>query len=191
MFLSAAFAQNAPLESAALEVSEKAADHGGNFPPFDSSFFGSHLFWLALSFACFYFLMARCVIPRIGSILETRANRIASDLDQAAAAKKEADEAIELYQQQLEKARNQAQTLARKALDEAHALSQAEQAKAETALAQRFEAAEQHITKLQGQAMGHVEKIATEAAELILLVLTDRKLDKSTIGQAVKLAAQN
>jgi len=186
MFLSAAYAQTIP-----LETTGNAVDHGGNFPPFDSSFFGSHLFWLALSFACFYFLMARCIIPRIGSILESRAGRIASDLESAASAKRQADEAMALYQSQLEKARTEAQSLARKALDEAHALSQAEQAKAEAALARRLEAAEQHITTLQGQALGHVEKIATETAESILLALTERKPDKSTIGLAVKLAVQN
>jgi len=191
MFLSAAIAQTASTELVSPEIAEKVADHGGGFPPFDSSFFGSHLFWLALSFACFYFLMARLIIPRIGSILESRARTIASDLEQAAVAKQQADEAVALYQSQLEKARAQAQNLARKALDEAHASSQAEAAKAESALAQRLEAAEQHIAALQASAMGHVEKIATEAAQSILSSLINAKPDKSTVGQAVKLAVQN
>jgi len=191
MFLASAIAQTAPLESVAAEIDLSTADQGGNFPPFDSSFFGSHLFWLLLSFSCLYFLMARIIIPRIGSILDLRGSRIASDLEGAAIAKQEADAAMALYEQQLEKAREQAQALTRTAFDEAKESAQNEQAKIEAALSQRLNAAEQHIATLQANALEHVEKIATETAESILLVLTSRKPDKAIITQMVKLAAQN
>jgi len=191
MLISAAIAQNDIVNSVPSGLGDELVDHGGGFPPFDSSFFGSHLFWLALSFACFYFLMARLIIPRISNLLEIRRDRIASDLEQAALAKQEADRAMLLYEQQLTKAKEKAQALAREALDKAQALSRAEQAKVEADMSKRLDAAEEHITTLKMQAMEHVEKIAGEVADSIMFALTERKSDKAALEQAVKLVTQN
>ena len=65
------------------------AEAHGNFPPFDSSTFGSQLVWLALAFGALYLLMSKVALPRVASILEERHNRVSSDLDQAAKLKAE------------------------------------------------------------------------------------------------------
>jgi len=191
MFSSIANAQDNVLDSALTVPPEAMVDHGGNFPPFDSSFFGSHLFWLAISFAALYFLMARVIIPHIGSILEERRDRIASDLDHAAALKQEADAAAELYEKQLQQARADTSNIARAAMNEAKISSDRERATAEAAVAQRLAQAESQITAMQNQAMENVDKIATEITDTILSMIAGQKLDKSTLSKAVKMIAQN
>jgi len=190
MVLSAAYAQDSGLDSALPVGVQNTVEHGSNFPPFDSSFFSSHLFWLMLSFAVFYFLMARIVLPRIGSAIEERGARIGADLARAVSLKEEADAAMSLYEQQLQQARSQAQILARKAMDEAKALSDRDQAAAEAILTQRLHQAEQKINILQAQVMDHVDQIAAETVDAILLHLTGRKVDKTSLSKALKTALQ-
>jgi len=191
MVLSVAFAQDNGVSEMVLPVgTQDGVEHGSSFPPFDASFFSSHLFWLALSFAAFYFLMARIVMPRIGAGLDRRRQRIEADLEQAAALKEQADGAMVLYEQQLSQARSQAQSLARTAMDEAKALSERERTTVEASLAQRLSAAEEKIVHLQQQAMAHVDQIAAETAEAILVHLTGNKVDKSSLNQALKRVAQ-
>jgi F-type H+-transporting ATPase subunit b len=45
----------------------------------------SQLLWLAITFGLFYLFMSKVVLPRIGGVLEVRRDRIAQDLDEAAA----------------------------------------------------------------------------------------------------------
>ena len=65
-----------------------ASEHGGGFPPFQKDTFASQLLWLALVFVALYLLMSRIALPRIGSILEARRQRIDGDLAEAARLKR-------------------------------------------------------------------------------------------------------
>ena len=55
------------------------SEHGGGFPPFNKDTFASQLIWITLAFVALYLLMSRVALPRIGSIIEDRRQRIASD----------------------------------------------------------------------------------------------------------------
>src|SRR5688572_13695417 len=59
------------------------AERSSGMPQFDLTRFPSQIFWLIVSFAVLYFLMAKMVLPRIGSIIETRERKILSDLEAA------------------------------------------------------------------------------------------------------------
>ena len=67
--------------------------------------------------------MSRVALPRIGSILEERDNRIAGDLAEAGRLKEESDAAIAAYEQALAEARQNAHAIAQKARDAAKARS--------------------------------------------------------------------
>src|SRR6516225_2444159 len=64
-------------------VGVPASEHGAGFPPFNAHTFASQLLWLALIFLALYLLMSRIALPRIGSILEARRQRIQDDLADA------------------------------------------------------------------------------------------------------------
>src|SRR5690348_12497229 len=118
MFVTPGYAQEAaaPAEGAAHTEAE-AGHEGGSFPPFDPTHYPSQLLWLAISFGLFYLFLKRAVLPRIGGILEVRADRIARDLDQAAGLKGEADAAVAAYHQELAEARSKANAIGQQARD--------------------------------------------------------------------------
>src|SRR2546430_17005760 len=77
------------------------SERGKGFPPFDAHTFASQLFWLALALNALYLLMSRIALPRIGSILEARRQRIQDDLAEAQRFKDGSDAAIAAHEKSL------------------------------------------------------------------------------------------
>jgi len=192
LFVSTAYAQEAPHEaSAAGEAHAGAEAPGGEhgaFPPFDPATFGSQLFWLAITFGALYLLMSRIVLPRIGGILETRSNRIAGDLAEAGRLKQETDAAIAAYEQALAEARQSAHAIAQKARDAAKAEIDSDRRRIEADLQQKLDAAEARIGEVKTRALAEVDAIANDAAEAIVETLLGLSVGKPEIASAVKAA---
>jgi F-type H+-transporting ATPase subunit b len=89
----------APKSAKQIESMEHvpAKEHGGGFPPFQKDTFASQLLWVALTFVALYLLMSRVALPRIGSIIEDRKQRIASDFAEAERLKADSDAASVAY----------------------------------------------------------------------------------------------
>jgi len=182
MFLSVAYAQVAD--------SPASTHGGGSFPPFDSSFFGSHLFWLFVCFGAFYYIVARVLVPQIGGVIETRRERIAADLTQAAEMKTQADDAIAAYEAALVEARQSAVTIAQKAGDEARMRAEKERKAAEKSLEKKLSKAESQIYTMRDAALRDVGLIAEETTSEIVRHLIGGSVDDARITQAVTQAGQ-
>ncbi|WP_099865237.1 F0F1 ATP synthase subunit B [Pararhizobium haloflavum] len=198
MFVTPSFAQEATEDAAtsepeALHTETGVDDHGataeGSFPPFDSSTFASQILWLAITFGLFYLFMQKVVVPRIGSILENRRDRIASDFDEADRLKTEADEAIAAYEQELAEAKTKANQIAQKARDDAKAEADIERTQVESDLAAKLSQAEARIAEIKAQALGEVDTIAEDTTAAIVEQLIGEPVSKSTASSAVKAAA--
>lgn len=181
--------------SKALAATSEATHGGGHesgsgFPPFDPTYFASQLLWLAITFGLFYFLMARVVIPRISSILETRKDRISQDLDEAQRLKDESDHAHAAYEQELAEAKQKAHAIAQEAKDAAKLEADAERAKVEEGLAKKLSTAEAKIAKIKTAALAEVGTIAADAADAIVKELIGGKLTKAELTKAVSAAAK-
>lgn len=190
MFVASAYAQSADAVDETHSETGVAgeAGHEAGFPPFDAATFPSQLLWLAITFGLFYLFLKKVVLPRIGSILEVRRDRIAQDLDQAARMKEEADAAVAAYEQELAEARKRAGTIAQEARDEAKADAEAERRQVEKSLEEKLSAAESRIAEIKKTALGDVSTIAAETAETIVAELVGAKVDKATLDSAVKRA---
>jgi F-type H+-transporting ATPase subunit b len=186
MFVAAAFAQEVAPEAA--EVVHTETGPNAVFPPFDTATYPSQLLWLAITFGLFYIFLKRVVLPRIGSILEVRRDRIAQDLDQAARMKEEADAAVAAYEQELAEARKKAAGIAQEARDNAKAEADAEQRKVEAGLDAKLREAEDRIAGIKGAALGEVGVIAEETAAAIVQELVGGKVDRKALEAAVKAA---
>lgn len=170
---------------------ETGPDHSAiGFPPFDSSTFPSQLLWLAITFGLFYLFLKNVVLPRVGSILEVRRDRIAQDLDQAARMKEEADAAVAAYEQELAEARNKANAIGQQARDGAKTEAEAARKEVEASLDKKLAEAEGHIASIKAAAMKEVGSIAGETAAAIVEQLVGGKADKSAIADAVKAARE-
>lgn len=166
---------------------EAAADaHGkAGFPPFEPTYFPSQILWLAITFGLFYVFLKKVVLPRIGSILEVRRDRIAHDLDTAARLKEDADAAIAAYEQELADARAKSNKIAQDARDAAKAEADAERKVVEAALYARLADAEARIATVRASAMKDVGAIAEETATAIVQSLVG-SADKAAVASAVK-----
>ncbi len=162
-----------------------AASGASAFPPFDKSAFAGQLFWLAIVFGTVYWMVSRIVLPRLQGILETRADRISSDLDAAAAAQKNAENAAKAYEAALAQAKANAQGIASAARDSAAKASDAERKTVEASLLAKLKEAEQKIATTKAAAMTNVEAIARDAAEAIVQSITGKAPAGSAVGAAL------
>jgi F-type H+-transporting ATPase subunit b len=138
------------------------------FPPFQSQNFPSQLFWLALTFVLLYVLMSKVALPRIGSILEARSQRIADDLAAAQRLKEQSDAANAAYEKSLADARARAQAIANATHEKHAAEAEATNKRLETELHARLATAEQSIAATRAAAMANVGTIAADSASAIV-----------------------
>jgi F-type H+-transporting ATPase subunit b len=177
--------------NAQTEVASHGAEAGGNFPPFNSSTYGSQLLWLVITFGLLYYLMSKVALPRIANILEVRRDRIASDLGEAESLKKETDEAIASYEQSLAEARQKAHGIAQSARDTAKADIESKNAEIEADIAKQLAAAEEKISAVKAKAMGEVEEIAQSTTEAILEQIMGSGVAAKDVAEAVAAAKAN
>lgn len=197
MFVTPLFAQEAADDPDAVEAGplntevgiEAPIEEEGNFPPFDASTFPSQILWLAITFGLFYLFMQRVAAPRIGGILETRRERIASDLDEAERLKREADEAVAAYEQELAEARARSSQIANAARDNAKAEADIERTQIESDLAARMADAEARIAEIKAKALAEVDTIAADTTVAVVEQLIGGSVTKSAAAAAVKSAA--
>jgi F-type H+-transporting ATPase subunit b len=138
------------------------------FPPFQSEFFPSQLFWLAISFVLLYVLMSKIALPRIGAIMADRSKRISDDLAAAERLKEQSNAAHAAYEKSLADARGRAQSIANSTREKQAAEAEAAQKQLEAKLHEKLAAAEQSIASTRSSAMGNVRSIAAETAAAIV-----------------------
>lgn len=170
------------------EVQHGGAQHGGAFPPFDSSTFASQLLWLAITFGLFYVLMAKVALPRIGGILETRHGKIAADLEEANRLKADSEAAGAAYEASLASARKKAQEIASGTRAALTASIDAKRADAETALTAKIAEAETRIADIKTKALAEVDGIAVDTAEALVSSLIGDGVSRDEIAAAVAAA---
>ncbi len=161
------------------------SEHGRGFPPFDSTTFASQLFWLALAFIALYLLMSRIALPRIGSILDSRRQRIEGDLAEAQRFKDASDAAIAAHEKALAEARGRAQALANETRAKAAAAAEARRKELDAKLQARIAEAEKVIAGTRSAAMENVRSIAAEPARAIVERLTGVAPASEEVSQAV------
>ena len=162
-----------------------AAPHETVFPPFDFATFPSQLIWLAITFGALYLLMSRVALPRVKNILDTRAAKIASDLDAAADAKDKADAAAAGHEKTLADAKANAQALAQETHAKLAAETDAQRHALEAELNTKLAAAEAQIADMKAKAMSNVEGIAKDAAAAIVQQLTGKPASADAVAAAV------
>jgi F-type H+-transporting ATPase subunit b len=160
------------------------------FPPFDTTTFGSQLFWLAVLFGLLYWLMSTKALPRIAATKAARRQQVERDLASAAQMQKRAEEAETGYQQALAKAKAGAQATAASAREAANAEAEKRRVAVESDLAGKLAAAEAEIGKAKAKAMGNVAEIAGEAASEILKQLTGKAPAAAELKSAIDAAVK-
>ena len=160
----------------------------GPFPPFAPEHFGSQLVWFAIAFGLLYLLLARLVLPRIGSILETRRARVAADLEEAGRLKGESETAIAAYEKSLADARARAQAAVAEHQQQVAAEAARRRTELEASLGRHLADAERAIKATRSTAMKEVRGIAIEAAGAIVERLLGTPPARPALERAVDTA---
>jgi F-type H+-transporting ATPase subunit b len=137
-------------------------------PQLDTSTWPPQLIWLGLAFLGLYLMMRFVALPRVGGAIESRAKRVADDLDAAQRFKTETEQAIADYEAALAAARARGSGIAQEARNRLNEETAKERAKVEAEINVQTAKAEQTIGDLKKKAMGEVERVAADvAAEIV------------------------
>jgi len=175
------------MSNVALAASEKSEGSGG-LPQLDFTTWPTQIFWLVVSFLLAYLLMWRLVVPRIGSVLEERHNRIEDDLRRARQASDDAEQARVAFEDLLANARNDASETTRKATESIMKKMDRKMETANANLAKKTESAETDIANARNEAMKDVSDIAATSAIDVVSQLTGMKVSKTDAKKQVKQA---
>lgn len=157
-------------------------------PQLDPTSFASQLFWLVVTFSVLYYVMARHLVPRIHTVLESRQQRIDYDLDRAASLKVEAEQAKESYELALADARGQAQTMLSEVAEAIRETSEAKHKELDDILNSKIAESEQLINQARLKADKDLEPTAADVAISLTEKLLGQKVDKKSM---LKLVSQH
>ena len=155
------------------------------FPPFQKDTFASQLVSLLIAFVALYLIVSRIALPRVGGVIDARANTIEGDLADAQKLKDESDGALKAYESELAAARSRAQAIGAETREKLNAASEAERKSLEEKLSVKLADAEKTIASTREAAMSNVRGIAADAAAAIVQRLTGVQPDAQSVNSAV------
>jgi F-type H+-transporting ATPase subunit b len=155
------------------------------FPPFQKDTFASQLVSLLIAFVALYLIVSRIALPRVGSVIDERQNKIEGDLADAQKLKDQSDSALKAYESELAAARSRAQAIGAETREKLNAASEAERKALEDQLAVKLAEAEKTIASTRATAMGNVRGIAADAAAAIVQQLSGVLPDGKSVDSAV------
>jgi F-type H+-transporting ATPase subunit b len=148
-------------------------------------------FWVAVAFVIFVLILLRLgVHKKAVTALDTRATRIASELDEARKLRDEAQAILAESEKKRRQAEQDAQDIIAGARAEAERVAAEAKAKAEEFVARRTAMAQQKIAQAESQAVAEVRAAAAEAAvaasEKVLTQTVQGKVADDLIGQGIR-----
>lgn len=147
-------------------------------------------FWLAVCFITLYLVMAFVALPRIGSVLAQRKEKVESDLDAAERAKAEADAALEAYEASLVGAREAAHKAVGEASQAAAKAAEARNHELDGEIARQIEEAGRAIAASKAEAMDNLSGMAAEAARAATSKLVGVDVGEADARKAVEAAKE-
>ena len=169
----------------ALGAVDEHADSGG-LPQLDFTTWPTQIFWLVVSFALAYILMWRVALPRIGSVLEERHNRIQGDLKRAKAASENAEQARQAFEVMLAESREKASAVMREATESIRNKMERKIKTSNASTAEKMAEAEKDIAEAKARAMIDVVDIASTSAAEAVAQLTNIKISQADATKQVK-----
>src|SRR6202171_5193157 len=164
---------------------EAEGGHKAPFPPFQKDTFASQLVSLLIAFVALYLVVSKIALPRVGSLLDERQNKIEGDLAGAQTLRDESDAALKAYESELAAARSRAQAIGAETREKLNAASEAERKTLEERLSVKLAEAEKTIAATREAAMSNVRSIASDAAIAIVRRLTGLAPDRRSVNKAV------
>jgi len=144
--------------------------------------------WGAVIFLILYILASRTALPKVGAVLEARAERIAGDLEDAKDAKVRADAGIQAAADATAKARSEAQAAINAALESSKQAAATQSAALNDRLDKQLKEAEGQIGAASAAALEALPGVAIDTAVTLITRLTGSVPDPARLSDAINAA---
>lgn len=154
-------------------------------PQLDPTWFASQLFWLAITFAVLYTVLARAVLPPLQNIVARREGTIEGDIASAEALKEQAEAARQDYERTMATARERAQQLVNDAVAEQKAQADKANRDMDAQVTSKLADASNRITSKKQELIAALTPATEELTSIIVEKLTHRNTAKDKIGSVI------
>jgi F-type H+-transporting ATPase subunit b len=144
--------------------------------------------WGAVIFLILYVLASRTALPKVGAVLEARAERIAGDLEDARDTKARADAGIQAAADATAKARSEAQAAINAALESSKQAAAVQSAALNDRLDKQLKEAEGQIAAARAAALEALPGVAIDTAVTLVRRLTGSVPDPTRLSDAINAA---
>tara|TARA_B100001996_G_C18482340_1_gene524294 strand:+ start:96 stop:587 length:492 start_codon:yes stop_codon:yes gene_type:complete len=160
-------------------------------PQLNPEFFISQLFWLVVTFSFLLVFLWRISLPRIGSVLEKREEKINNDLTTAKELQLEAEKIQDKIENQLKKARSDAAEMIKKSSILLQDKTQTELNKLDKELDIKIDKSTLEIEKNKNESINQIQTQINEITKLTLSKITSLDISDDEINKAVKTAQRS
>lgn len=159
----------------------------GNMPQMDfaNPLTSAQVVWMAIIMIVLYFLMSRWALPRLGSVMEARRDRIAGDLDTARQAKADAEHAVVELNLAIRNAREESQSTIAEAIAAAKQRVHAQSVDLNTQLDKQIARAETEIEAARQQAISALPVVARDVTTSLLQRLVGETVEPERVDRAL------
>lgn len=168
------------------ESGDHAEGGAAGFPQLDTSTYASQVFWLFVTFAATYFIMARVALPRIAHVLELREAKKRSDLTEAERVNDEAETVFAAYKKTMSEAQDDARQILGRAAQDIAEMQAQQSAAFQDEMKTRLQKSEAAIRKAVDQAMDGIAQQATELTQNAAAKIAGIKVANTDTAGSVK-----
>ena len=155
-------------------------------PQLNPEFFISQLFWLVISFTFLFIFLWRISLPRIGLVLEKRANQINENIKIAKQHQAEAEEIQTNIDSQLRDAKLQTTDLIKSVNENLQEQATKELGKLDETLSLKLEEASSQIEKNKTESLSQINEQIFEITKLTLSKITPIKVSDEDVKDVIK-----
>ena len=159
--------------------------HGKVFPPLKFDTFAPQIIWLAIVYALLYTVLKRVALPRVGEVIEERAERVRRDLELAEKLKADTAQALANYEQALGEARAKANAIVKDMREKLSTEVEAEKTKVEVQINEKLAQAEKSIADTKAKALASVDAISADVAGDIVSRLIGTEVSRAEVEKAL------
>lgn len=169
-------------------TTEVAADHG------EASIWQSPDTWILVSFLIFIALFAKFIAPKLGKGLDSRANTIRDQLEQASRLRAEAEAMLAQYQQEQQALLKEAEKIVEIAKKDAAELRITAAEELKLAVERRSQQAEEKIARAEAEAVAEIRtriiESATDRARDMLAERVQHQSEEQMVARALDAIKQ-
>ena len=154
-------------------------------PQLDPEFFVSQLFWLVVTFSFLLLFLSKVSLPRIGSVLEKRENKINNDIKTAKQLQIEAEKIQDQIEQKLHDAKEQNISLIKKLTVNLQNKASEELSKLDNELNKKIEKSAKVIENNKKESLKQMHEQIHEITKLTLSKLSSVQINDQEIKESV------